>query len=192
MTESIDVPKYIPNKNATDISIVEFIITQIEFIISDVQLYDKERTAGELGHDTKNSSQLLNFSDWELKQETEHFELLLRTAKLERLFCSLDLIVRLFEADLAVFMMKYHKDISLNLFDENCQPLVVAAFKMNLYKLSSILVKSTMKIFSNIVAFDYPEFTKDVFGVSIQRRCMFGGLLNFFSTASHHSSIGSG
>lgn len=166
VTESIDVTKYIPNKISTNTSIVNFIITHIESIMSDAQLYDRERSAGGLKYDGINSSELLNFSDWELKQETEHFDLLVRTEKLERLFSSLDLIVKLFEADIAVFMMKYQKDVSFHLFNESTQPIVVPAFKMNEYKLSSILVKSTLKIFSDLVAFDYPDFCKDVFSVS--------------------------
>lgn len=177
ITENIDLPKYIPNKSQTDISIIDFIISHIEFTMSDAELYGKEKSAGELIHNAMNSSELLNFSDWELKQETEHFDLLLRTEKIERLFCSLDLIVRLFEADLAVFMMKYQKDVLLHLFDESTQPLVVAAFKMTMYKMSSILVKRTLKIFSNLLAFDYPEYCLDIFSVSVSILFCFSKLI---------------
>lgn len=168
VTESIDVPKYMPSKRSSNITIIDFIITQIELTMSDYQQYEKEKLAGELKHDNMNSSELLNFTEWELKQETEHFELLNRSEKLERLFGSLDLVVRLFEIDMAIFMMKFQKDIAFSLFNEDTQPLVFKAFKMNEYKLSSILVKTSLKIFSDLVAFDYPDYCKDVFSVSVK------------------------
>ncbi|KAL5290272.1 hypothetical protein ACFFRR_009924 [Megaselia abdita] len=163
VTESINVPKYIPYKRSSNTTILEFIITQIECALSDCQLYEKEKTSGELRNDAMNSSELLNFSEWEMKQETENFDLHNRTQRLERLFAALDLIVRLFESDTAVFMMKFQKNVLFHLFNEDTQPIVVKAFKMNQYKMSSILVKSTLKIFSDLVAFDYPDYCKDIF-----------------------------
>lgn len=169
VTKSIDVQKYVPDKRSNNTTILEFILDQIDSTMRDAELYAKESTAGELRYDNMNSSELLNFSDWERKQETEHFDLLKRSDKLERLFSSLDLIVRLFEVDTAIFMRKYRRDVSFHLFNEATQPIVVEAFKMNEYKLTTIMVKRTLNIFSDLIAFDYPDYCKDI--LSVSRAC---------------------
>ena len=109
---------------------------------------------------SSNKDKLINFFLWDAhKKEKSSFINFQRSEKFERIFLVLDLLVQVFENDLAMFIVKCSNKLPLNIKNEQTCPLVCLVLWKKHESLSILnsTIKSIITIFINIIALNYPS-----------------------------------
>ncbi|XP_055847168.1 uncharacterized protein LOC129912780 [Episyrphus balteatus] len=90
-----------------------------------------------------------NMQHWEKNDNDEQtFSALSKTTRIERLMQVLHFLAKMLEMDMAMWMLRYHKNPTKHIYNPSDQPLVIELFSLSEYKCSSVLVKKVMSLFS--------------------------------------------
>ena len=91
-----------------------------------------------------------------------------RSDKFNRIFVVLDLLLRVLESDLSIFMIKYSSRLSSSLSSETRSPLIATVVWQNFddININNSTIKLIIKIYVNMVALDYPPNKIQIISVS--------------------------
>lgn len=90
-----------------------------------------------------------NMQHWEKNDKDEQtFSALSKTTRIERLMQVLHFLAKMLEMDLAMWMLRYHKNPAKHIYNNSSKPLVIELFSLSEHKSSSLLVKKVMSLFS--------------------------------------------
>ncbi|XP_058830239.1 uncharacterized protein LOC131689279 [Topomyia yanbarensis] len=118
-----------------------------------------ERDDHQVGKIHSNERAMASFYLWEQENHQKYdFELLSREEKLERLFLVLQILVKILELDLSMWIMRHPHKAKENMINENRQPLIASVLWHEHSTVGEVnsLVKRIINLYVNVIALNYP------------------------------------
>lgn len=101
---------------------------------------------------------LFNFYQWDAHcDETSSFENFPRIEKIERIYLVLDLLIRVFEEDLAMFLTNYSGRLRSSLDNHERRPIICSVLWNNLFTVVNSTIKTIITVFVNTTVLGYPK-----------------------------------
>ncbi|XP_055914149.1 uncharacterized protein LOC129947564 [Eupeodes corollae] len=165
LRNTMEISRLFPDKplNAEN-TIFEVILMLLEDNLDDGENIKQNRSLKKKRGSLNTSSSLAlnnydneyyNMQHWEKNDNDEQtFSALSKDTRIERIMQVLHFLAKMLEMDMAMWMLRYHKNPAKYIYNASTQPLVIELFALSEYKSSSVLVKKVMSLFSLCVEKD--------------------------------------